>query len=82
MRKRKNSTDWLAHEKNLLQNLLCNLLRIYSLPPWRNMIFPPADAADFRKSFLNRRLRGLRGFLINYRLDGFLQIEFQMRILR
>ncbi len=82
MRKRKNSTDWLAHEKNLLQNLLCNLLRIYSLPPWRNMIFPPADAADFRKSFLNRRLRGLHGFLINYRLDGFLQIEFQMRILR
>lgn len=25
--------------KNLLINLLFNLLRIYSLPPWRNMIF-------------------------------------------
>ena len=25
------------------------------------MIFPPADAADFRKSFLNRRFRGWRG---------------------
>ena len=28
-----------------------NLLRIYSLPPWRNMFFSPADFADFRRGF-------------------------------
>ena len=40
-------------KRNLLQNLLFNLLRIYSLPPWRNMIFRIAnytDYADFQQT--------------------------------
>ena len=46
-----------------------NLLRIYSLPPWRNMFFSPADNADFRRGFSTTDLSSPFKFSRDFQID-------------